>query len=160
MASVFIPVFFPVITRASVFFSHLDRCQQKPTTFDCFRAATNVRTFEYYSFEIFTNESFYERTFVDARWSIFGSLIAERSFGLGCESHTCMALLLKSCADACHVPESSRERSGNMNFQLEEKHERQSFSSFKHLLSGGNLKQFGCFYARHHVLWPQSSSGR
>ena len=70
---------------------------------------------------------FCERTFVDARWSIFGSHIAERSFGLAHGSHVCMALLLKSCADACHVPESSRERSGNLNFQLDEKHERQSF---------------------------------
>ena len=43
---------------------------------------------------------FYERTFVDARWSIFGSNIAERSFGLARGSHACMALLLKSCADA------------------------------------------------------------
>ena len=33
----------------------------------CIRAATNVRTFDYYSFEILTNELFYERTFVDAR---------------------------------------------------------------------------------------------
>ena len=52
---------------------------------------------------------FYERTFVVARWSIFGSHFAERSFGLARESHGCMALLLKSCADACHVPESSSE---------------------------------------------------
>ena len=26
---------------------------------------------------------FYERTFVDARWSVFGAHIAERSFGRG-----------------------------------------------------------------------------
>ena len=70
---------------------------------------------------------FCERTFVDAHWSIFGSHFAERSFGLAHRSHVCMALLLKSCADACHVRESSRERSGNLNFQLDEKHERQSF---------------------------------
>ena len=76
---------------------------------------------------------FYERTFVDARWSVFGAHIAERSFGRGLArgSHARMALLvlLKSCVDACqcHVPEISRERSGNMNFQLEEKRERQSF---------------------------------
>ena len=73
----------------------------------------------------------YERTFVDARWSVFGARIAERSFGRGLArgSHARVALLLKSCVDACqcHVPEISRERSGNMNFQLEEKHERQSF---------------------------------
>ena len=42
---------------------------------------------------------FYERTFVGARWSIFGSHIAERSFGLA----------RGSPADACHVPESSSE---------------------------------------------------
>ena len=46
---------------------------------------------------------FYERTFVVARWSIFGSNSAERSFGLARGSHACKALLLKSCADACHV---------------------------------------------------------
>ena len=75
---------------------------------------------------------FYERTFVDARHgSVFGAHIAERSFGRGLArgSHAGMTLLLKSCVDACqcHVPEISRERSGNMNFQLEEKRERQSF---------------------------------
>ena len=76
---------------------------------------------------------FYERTFVDARWSVFGAHVAERSFrrglGLARGSHARMALLLKSCVDACqcHVPEISRERSGNMNIQLEEKRERQSF---------------------------------
>ena len=78
---------------------------------------------------------FYERTFVDARWSVFGAHFAERSFGRGLArgSHARMALpwpwKMKSCVDACqcHVPEISRERSGNMNFQLEEKHERQSF---------------------------------
>ena len=76
---------------------------------------------------------FYERTFVDARWSVFGVHIAERSFGRGLGlargSHARMALLLKSCVDACQcpVPEISRERSSNMNFQLEEKRERQSF---------------------------------
>ena len=52
---------------------------------------------------------FHERRFVGARWSIFGSHIAERSFGLARGSPGCMALLLKSCADACHVPESSSE---------------------------------------------------
>ena len=76
---------------------------------------------------------FYERTFVDARWSVFGVHVAERSFGRGLGlargSHALMAQLLKSCVDACrcHVPEISRERSGNMNFHLEEKRERQSF---------------------------------
>ena len=78
---------------------------------------------------------FYERTFVDARWSVFGVHIAERRFGRGLGlargSHARMAPLLKSCVDhdacQCHVPEISRERSGNMNFQLEEKRERQSF---------------------------------
>ena len=75
---------------------------------------------------------FYKRTFVEG-WSVFGVHIAERSFGHGLglarESHARMALLLKSCVDACqcHVPEISRERSGNMNVQLEEKRERQSF---------------------------------
>ena len=82
----------------------------------------------------FSRTNFFdERTFVDARWSVFGAHIAERSFGCGLglarRSHARMALLLKSSVDACqcHVPEISRERSGNMNFQLEEKHERQSF---------------------------------
>ena len=78
---------------------------------------------------------FYERTFVDARWSVFGVHTAERSFGRGLGlargSHARMAQLLKSCLDACrcHVPEISREslRSGNLNFHLEEKRERQSF---------------------------------
>ena len=84
----------------------------KPSTdeaTDNTRAPTNVRTFEYYSFEIFTNELFLR---TNVRWrplSIFGSHIAERSFGLARESPGCMALLLKSCADACHVPESSSE---------------------------------------------------
>ena len=67
------------------------------------RAATNVRTFEYYLFEIFTN--------VDVHWSVFGAhiCIAERSFVRdfrgGCPAR--MALLMKSCVDACqcHVPE-------------------------------------------------------
>ena len=40
---------------------------------------------------------FYERTFVDARWSVFGVHIAERSFGRGLGlargSHARMALL-------------------------------------------------------------------
>ena len=45
------------------------------------RAATNVRTFDYYSFEIFTNELFLRTNVRCARWSIFGSHIAERSFG-------------------------------------------------------------------------------
>ena len=74
---------------------------------------------------------FYERTFVDARWSVFGAHIAERSFGRGLArgSDARMAQLLQSCVDdcQCHVLEISRERSGNMNFQLEEKHERLSF---------------------------------
>ena len=80
---------------------------------------------------------FHERTFVDTRWSIFGAHIAVQSETSAAASrvgamHECMALLLKSCVDAsvstqCHVPESSRERSSNINFQLEEKHERQSF---------------------------------
>ena len=76
---------------------------------------------------------FYERTFVDARWSVFGAHVAERSFRRGLDlargSHARMALLLKSCVDTCqcHVRKISRERSGNMNIQLEEKRERQSF---------------------------------
>ena len=94
------------------------------------RAATNVRTFEYYSFEIFTNELFL-RTNVRWRPLVYfwlkhcGAKFRPRAWE-PC-ARACKALLLKSCADACHVPESSRERSGNMNFQLEEKHERQSF---------------------------------
>ena len=113
-------------------YQHVRRNGCKPIRFTSAvlpgRAATNVPTFEYYSFEIFTNEFFCEQTFVDARWSIFGSHIAERSFDLAPGSrHACMTLLLKSCADACDVPESSRERNGYMNFQLDEKHERQSF---------------------------------
>ena len=76
---------------------------------------------------------FYERRSLtsDARWSVFDAHIAERSFGRGLArgSHARIVLLLKSCVDACQclVPEISRERSGNMNFQLEKKHERQSF---------------------------------
>ena len=44
-----------------------------------------------------------------------------------------MPLLLKSCVDACqcHVPESSKERSGNMNFQLEERHEKTILLKFQ-----------------------------
>ena len=57
---------------------------------------------------------FYERTFVDVRWSVFDAHIAERSFGRGLArgSHARMALLLKSCVDACqcHVPERSAEK--------------------------------------------------
>ena len=70
---------------------------------------------------------FCERTFVDARWSIFGSHIAERSSGLAHRSPTHGATLEILRRDACHVRESRKERSGNMNFQLDEKHERQSF---------------------------------
>ena len=88
---------------------------------------------------------FYERTFVDARWSIFGSNIAERSFGLARGAMHArryswnLALTLVMSRRA-----AEKEAVLNINFQLEEKRERQSFLSFKHL-SGRNLKQFVCF---------------
>ena len=76
---------------------------------------------------------FYERTFADARWSVFGAHIAERGFGRGLArgSHARMALLL-TCNLALTLVNvmsrrSAEKKSGNMNFQLEEKHERQSF---------------------------------
>ena len=66
---------------------------------------------------------FYERTFVVARGLFLAHAL--RSEASAAASHKWRY----SCVDACqcHVPEISRERSGNMNFQLEEKHERQSF---------------------------------
>ena len=83
------------------------------------------------------NELFCERTFVDARWSILAQALRSQAGTMHAWRYSWnLALTL--------VPESSRERSGNMNFQLEEKHERQSFWSFKHL-SGRNLKQLVCF---------------
>ena len=53
---------------------------------------------------------FYERTFVDARWSVFGAHVAARSFGRGFArgSHARIALLLKSCVDAWLVNVMSR----------------------------------------------------
>ena len=55
---------------------------------------------------------FYERTFVDARWSVFGARIctAERSRGLARGSHARMALLLKSCVDACPGDQQQLEK--------------------------------------------------
>ena len=59
-------------------------CPLQPSTLDSHRAATNVRTFEYYSFEIFTKELFL-RTNVRLRPLVYFWLnIAERSFGLAC----------------------------------------------------------------------------
>ena len=93
---------------------------------------------------------FYERTFVGARWSIFGSHIAERSFGLARGSPGCMALLLKSCAATCHVPESSSEISKEAvtmvtwTFNLK-RSMKDNPSKVSNTFCGGNLKQFGSF---------------
>ena len=93
------------------------------------RAATNVRTFEYYSFEIFTNELFL-RTNVRWRPLVYfwlthcGAELRPRAWEPWMHGATLEILRWRL---SCHVPESNSERSGNMNFQLEEKHERQSF---------------------------------
>ena len=72
-----------------------------------------------------------------------------------------MALILKSCVDACqcHVPEISRERSGNMNLQLEEKRERTILLKFQ-TPKWRKSETMRLFCARHRVLWPQASSDR
>ena len=78
------------------------------------RAATNVRTFEYYSFEIFTNELFFtnERSLTPVGLFLAHTLRSEASAAasrVGTVHEWRYSCHLKSCVDACQRRSAEKE---------------------------------------------------